>query len=107
MASSLHPGGAAMTGDRGRPSAGGFGPVTPAQPGESSSDKVGPVDHLAHGDPALASWATFSLWTAVTPLRGVGGFYDDRSIWTDKRTEWLFRIFTLGIAACPGGRHEC
>jgi hypothetical protein len=61
-----------MSGGQGKPaSIGGIGPATHSQPGGSSSGQVGPVDHPAHGpDPALASWAQFSLGIGVTPLHG-------------------------------------
>ena len=92
-----------MSGDRGRPSVGGFGPVTHSQPGGSPSGRVAPVDHLAHGaDQAFASWARFSLGTAVTPLRGVGGFYDDRSYKYDRGYIHLPSGLRVRYCSLPG-----
>jgi hypothetical protein len=92
-----------MSGDRGRPSVGGFGPVAHSQPGGSPSGRVAPVDHPAHGaDQALASWARFSLWTAVTPLRGVGGFYDDRSCKYDQGYIHLPSGLRVRYCSLPG-----
>lgn len=92
-----------MSGGRGKPaSIEGIGPATHSQPGGPSSGQVGPVDHPAHGpDPALASWAQFSLAIGVTPLRGAGGFYDGR---THKHNPRYIRppTYSLSVTAKPG-----